>query len=100
MLDSVYVLVPSTVSTKTVLESGAAIEELDVEGIDTCTLWHMDNRDSHFKSLEWSDERNVIFSARSPTTICNYFRSIDTCAVQATHDAMKLKVQFRPPALV
>lgn len=99
MLDSVYILVPSTVSTKTVLDSEVAYEELDVEGLDKCTLWHMDNRD-HLNSLEWFDERNVIFSVRSRTTFWNCKGAIDKCAIQAAQDAMRLKVKFRPPALL
>ena len=94
MLDAVYVLVPLSVPSLVVFETGQCMGDVDAPELP-CMLWLLEGEVQE----PWFDERNVVLRASSRTLWANQVYSLNKIAISAARDAMCLKKHLRPPAL-
>ena len=96
MYNYVYVLVPITVPSTTILDTRLVHEEIEVENLLTCTLWCLNNNREILDQETWFDTNNIVFQFQTRTLIFHPSTTLNDVAILATK---AMKEHYRPPAL-
>lgn len=94
VMKAVFVLVPNSISSTVVLDTGLCLGVLTIPGCEIASLFLLSQVPER---AEWFDDANVVLTASSETLIANTHKTLNDLAVAASLDACR-KTR-KPPAL-